>query len=158
MSCLLLWCHAWSLQLEYLSPVPQSTHCCTTDQFSGYKESSFCSLTYSPPVIHFSVSILSRLGMVSLLSISVCFFLFVCFFVVVSFWFGLMLFVQGFFPPEIPIFSPDFALLVFLLLWYLDSITPACALALYPLQLLFRYLGLDRWRSFSGTHVTCSIN
>lgn len=88
----------------------------------------------------------------------VCFFLFVCFFVVVSFWFGLMLFVQGFFPPEIPIFSPDFALLVFLLPWYLDSITPACALALYPLQLLFRYLGLDRWRSFSGTHVTCSIN
>lgn len=106
------------------------------------------------------VSTLSRLGMVSLLSICVCFFcLFVCLFAVVSFWFRLMLFVQEvFFPQKFQSFSLDFALLVFLLLWYLDSITPACALALYPLQLLFRYLGLDMWRSFSGTRMTRSIN
>lgn len=88
------------------------------------------------------VSILSTLDVVSLFSFSEFLFWFVC---LQWFLFGLVLFVWGFFPPwNSKVFSHDFVLLIFILLCYLDSITPVCALALYPLQLLFRYLGLSQ--------------
>lgn len=86
------------------------------------------------------VSTLSKLAMISLFSFSV-FLLFVCLFAVISFWFGDIC--LGVFPPEILLFLLNLFSCFFLLLWYLDSITTACALH-YPLQLLFRYFGLSQ--------------
>lgn len=119
-SYLMLSCHAWSLQFDYLSPAPTeySVVCCSNN-FSRYKDSPFCSLTSSPLVLQLS-------GFHYLWARH--------FFPVLSFCSGLFmgflcLFGLGFLLSRIcKFFSPDFVLLALLLLSYLDSITSACEL------------------------------